>query len=215
MPWADNLVNLYTDEGGISPRQYIKDLESKVRANDKITVHLNTKVEDVAGFVGNFKVKVTGDKELETGAIVVATGAKAYVPNEYNYGKDKKRGHPERAGEGPRRRQLRRQERGHGPVRWFQEQRGALLQPRVLLQGRQERHRDQEEGPQGPGLHPAQGHQDLRLPGDPVQGGRRARRQVHPIPGEQDARDDLGRQDRGRAIPSSAPRSSCPPTASF
>ncbi|HSA35523.1 MAG TPA: FAD-dependent oxidoreductase, partial [Methanomassiliicoccales archaeon] len=85
-----NLANLYTDEGGISPRKYIKDLEAKVRANHKISVHLNTTVMDVAGFVGNFKVKVTGDKEIETGAIVVATGAKAYVPTEYNYGKDKK-----------------------------------------------------------------------------------------------------------------------------
>ncbi|MCG7844148.1 MAG: CoB--CoM heterodisulfide reductase iron-sulfur subunit A family protein [Methanomassiliicoccales archaeon] len=81
--------NLYTAEGGVSPREYIKGLEAKVRANDKITVHLNTKVEDVSGFVGNFKVKVTGDKELETGAIVVATGAKAYEPTEYNYGKNK------------------------------------------------------------------------------------------------------------------------------
>ena len=85
-----NMVNLYTNEGGISPKKYIKDLEAKVRANDKISVHLNTTVMDVAGFVGNFKVKVTGDKEIETGAIVVATGAKAYVPTEYNYGKDKK-----------------------------------------------------------------------------------------------------------------------------
>jgi len=85
-----NMVNLYTNEDGMSPRQYIKDLEAKLRANDKISVHLNTKVEDVTGFVGNFKVKVTGDKELETGAIVVATGAKAYEPTEYNYGKDKK-----------------------------------------------------------------------------------------------------------------------------
>ncbi|MCX6651122.1 MAG: CoB--CoM heterodisulfide reductase iron-sulfur subunit A family protein [Methanomassiliicoccales archaeon] len=81
--------NLYTDEGGKSPRQFIKDLEAKVRANDKITVHMNTKVEDVSGFVGNFKVKVTGGKEIETGVIVVATGAKPYEPKEYMYGKAK------------------------------------------------------------------------------------------------------------------------------
>jgi len=81
--------NLYTAVDDISPMKYIKDLESKVRANDKITVHFNSKVEDVTGFVGNFKVKITGGEEIETGAIVVATGAKAYEPKEYMYGKAK------------------------------------------------------------------------------------------------------------------------------
>jgi len=83
------MKNLYTAEGGTSPRQKIKDLESKVRANDKITVHMNTKVEDVTGFVGNFKVNITGGKEIETGAIVIATGAHPYEPKEYMYGKAK------------------------------------------------------------------------------------------------------------------------------
>lgn len=82
--------DLYTFEDGISPRKYIKDLESKIQADKNISVHLNTKAEDVSGFVGNFKVKITGGKELETGAIVVATGAKPYTPKEYNYGKDQK-----------------------------------------------------------------------------------------------------------------------------
>ncbi len=82
--------NLYTAEDGISPRDYIKDLDSKVRSDEMISVHLNTKVEEVTGFVGNFKVKVTGGKELDTGAIVVATGAKPYEPTEYNYGKDQR-----------------------------------------------------------------------------------------------------------------------------
>jgi heterodisulfide reductase subunit A len=81
--------DLYTPEEGISPRQFVKDLEAKVKANDKIKVHTKTKMEDVTGFVGNFKIKVTGDKELETGTIVVTTGAKPYEPKEYMYGKAK------------------------------------------------------------------------------------------------------------------------------
>ncbi|MBN1109220.1 MAG: CoB--CoM heterodisulfide reductase iron-sulfur subunit A family protein, partial [Methanomassiliicoccales archaeon] len=81
--------NLYTPEGDISPRQFVKDLEAKVKANDRIKVHTKTKVEDISGFVGNFKVKVTGGTEIDTGAIVVATGAKPYEPTEYMYGKAK------------------------------------------------------------------------------------------------------------------------------
>lgn len=82
--------DLYTHEDGISPRTYVKDLESKVKADKNISVYLNTKVEDVTGFVGNFKIKITGDEELETGAIVVATGAKPYTPTEYDYGNNEK-----------------------------------------------------------------------------------------------------------------------------
>ncbi len=83
------MKNLYTAEGGVSPREYIKKLENEVRGNGNITIHTNTKVEDVTGFVGNFKVKVTGGTEIETGAIVIATGAQPYEPKEYMYGKVK------------------------------------------------------------------------------------------------------------------------------
>jgi heterodisulfide reductase subunit A len=82
------MVNLYTPEGGRKPKDVANEIIDKVKGCGKITVHLNSEVQDVTGFVGNFKVKVSG-KEIETGAIVVATGGKEYEPKEYSYGKNK------------------------------------------------------------------------------------------------------------------------------
>ena len=82
------LAKLHQKEGSCAPKDYLDKLTSAIRGLDKITVHLNTEVEDVSGFVGNFKVKTTNG-EIETGAIVVATGASEYRPKEYLYGQDK------------------------------------------------------------------------------------------------------------------------------
>jgi heterodisulfide reductase subunit A len=65
-------------------------LISKVRQNDKITVHLSTDVKEVGGFVGNFKVKSSRGDEWDAGAIVVAVGGVEYKPKEYLYGQDPK-----------------------------------------------------------------------------------------------------------------------------
>ena len=51
---------------------------------------MNSEVEDVGGFVGNFKVKTHRGTRVETGAIVVAVGAEEYKPKEYLYGQDKR-----------------------------------------------------------------------------------------------------------------------------
>jgi heterodisulfide reductase subunit A len=86
------LNKLFTPEEGKSPKDYIKGLIAQVKASDKITLMMNSEIEDVAGFVGNYKVKVKtpeGTKELDTGAIVVAVGSEEYVPKEYMYGQDK------------------------------------------------------------------------------------------------------------------------------
>jgi heterodisulfide reductase subunit A len=84
-----SLAKLYHKEGNREPREYMNELIAKVRDAKNITVHLNTEVKDVTGFVGNFKVK-TAEEELETGTIIVATGATDYKPTEYSYGKDKR-----------------------------------------------------------------------------------------------------------------------------
>jgi len=65
-----------------------------VYSNKLIKVFLNANVENVSGYVGNFKT--TGalnsgsevKRELEHGAIIVATGGEEFHPNEYLYGKD-------------------------------------------------------------------------------------------------------------------------------
>ncbi|NVM30946.1 MAG: FAD-dependent oxidoreductase [Candidatus Helarchaeota archaeon] len=73
------------------PQAYLKKLIDRVNGNDKITVLLNTAIEDITGYVGNFKIKTTGEmKELETGIIIVATGGFEYKPTEYLYGQDER-----------------------------------------------------------------------------------------------------------------------------
>ncbi len=84
-----NAIKIYHEEDNRKVREYAKELITRVNNAKNITVHLNTHVEDVAGFVGNFKVK-TNNEEIETGAIVVAVGAKEYTPKEFLYGDDKR-----------------------------------------------------------------------------------------------------------------------------
>ncbi len=58
----------------------------------KIKVHLNSKVDTIAGLVGNFQIQLQSgnqeEKALEVGAVVVATGANIYVTEEFGYKTD-------------------------------------------------------------------------------------------------------------------------------
>jgi heterodisulfide reductase subunit A len=75
-------------------QKYLKTMIENVNSNKLIQVFLNAKVENVSGYVGNFRTTVTlnsdseAKKELEHGVIIVATGGEEYHPNEYLYGKD-------------------------------------------------------------------------------------------------------------------------------
>ena len=84
-----NAMKIYHEEDGRKVREFAKELITRVRNNKNITVHLTTEVQDVGGFVGNFKVKTTAG-EIETGSIVVAVGAEEYKPKEFLYGQDKR-----------------------------------------------------------------------------------------------------------------------------
>ena len=72
-------------------RTFLTELSSRVMSHPNINVHLSAEVEDIQGYVGNFKCSIkvrstdgeVGDEtELETehGVIVVATGGREYVP---------------------------------------------------------------------------------------------------------------------------------------
>jgi heterodisulfide reductase subunit A len=69
--------------------QYKSNLVERVNTHRNIDIHLNTDVTGVSGHIGHFNIKVVKDnkpKEFACGAIVVATGAKPAVTEEYNYG---------------------------------------------------------------------------------------------------------------------------------
>ncbi len=82
-----NAANIHHEEDGKKISTFAKELADKVNADKNITVHLNTEVQDVGGFVGNFKIQ-TSQGEIETGSVVVAVGAEEYKPTEYLYGQN-------------------------------------------------------------------------------------------------------------------------------
>ena len=60
-----------------------------VEKTDNLQIHLNTALEDVDGFVGNFKSTLASDGKtdvIEHGVAVIATGATGAKPDEYRYG---------------------------------------------------------------------------------------------------------------------------------
>ncbi len=82
-----NAAKIHHEEDGKKISTFAKELADKVSADKNITVHLNTEVQDVGGFVGNFKIQ-TSQGEIETGSVVVAVGAEEYKPTEYLYGQN-------------------------------------------------------------------------------------------------------------------------------
>ena len=88
--WAATSSRSITRRADRKPKDFMNELIGKVRDCKNITVHLNSEVKDVGGFVGNFKVKTT-DGEIETGAIIVAHRApRSTRPSEFLYGQDKR-----------------------------------------------------------------------------------------------------------------------------
>lgn len=73
-----DLDTLYPD--GEKATDFLAPLCDAV-ANDKsIVVHCECEVEEITGFVGNFKLRIGKDREFVAGAIVIATGFENYQP---------------------------------------------------------------------------------------------------------------------------------------
>ncbi len=69
----------------------LKQLINDVTTDSKIHVHLNTTIKKVDGFVGNFQTTLVGNATetvIPHGVTIMATGASAYKPSEYEFGKD-------------------------------------------------------------------------------------------------------------------------------
>jgi heterodisulfide reductase subunit A len=71
---------------------YVAKLVDRVTADERITTYFGAKIEDVHGFIGAFKTKVSmngGDPlEIEHGVAVIAIGASEWKPDLYGYGTD-------------------------------------------------------------------------------------------------------------------------------
>jgi len=77
--------------GSQDPQQQLKSIVKEVTENDRIHIYLNSEIEDIKGYIGNFKTTLSNSgekKEIEHGVVIVATGALEYKPKEYLYGSD-------------------------------------------------------------------------------------------------------------------------------
>jgi heterodisulfide reductase subunit A len=77
--------------GGEDIPSKLARLIQAVDSDSNISVYVDTELENVEGFVGDFKstLSTNGQKHLvEHGVSVIATGAEEFKPNEYLYGKD-------------------------------------------------------------------------------------------------------------------------------
>jgi heterodisulfide reductase subunit A len=87
-----NALRLFHTIKGEQVRPFVEDLVGKVTAHDDINVHLKSRIEEVQGFIGNFKTRVADDSsepvEIEHGVAVIATGAHEWKPDIYGYGSD-------------------------------------------------------------------------------------------------------------------------------
>jgi heterodisulfide reductase subunit A len=76
---------------GENIQQYLACLIEEVRSDKNIEIFLNSQIEHVDGFGGDFKTTIQHNGEskvLEHGVTIIASGASALKPNQYLYGKD-------------------------------------------------------------------------------------------------------------------------------
>ena len=84
-------VGLFRTWQGEDVQVNLDDLIGSVQSDPNIDIHLDTRLTQVEGFVGNFSSTLeSGDKEkvVEHGVSIIATGAVALKPREYLYGED-------------------------------------------------------------------------------------------------------------------------------
>jgi len=68
-------------------KELLDEMIKEFKASPKAHLHLSSKVTEVKGFVGNFEVTIDKAEKIPAGAIIVATGAKEWIPkDEYGYG---------------------------------------------------------------------------------------------------------------------------------
>ncbi len=86
-----NACNLYRTWQGEKVTDILTNMVREVENHPQIIVHLNSRLKNVDGFMGNFtSVIESGGEEqtIEHGVAVVATGAKELKPDQYLYGED-------------------------------------------------------------------------------------------------------------------------------
>jgi len=92
----DRLGGLLNQLDCIAPAEleagHLVEVKKAQLGKSGVKVHLGTQVDTIGGVVGNFQahleVELGDPLDLDVGAILVATGAEPYQPNEFDYGQD-------------------------------------------------------------------------------------------------------------------------------
>ncbi|MBM9535581.1 FAD-dependent oxidoreductase [Desulfobulbus alkaliphilus] len=86
-----NALHLFQTWSGEHVPRYLDGLRSEVVNHPRIAVFYHSTVVEVAGHVGNFTTTLRGDsgrrKTVRHGVVLITTGAKRYIPEEFEYGK--------------------------------------------------------------------------------------------------------------------------------
>lgn len=86
-----NLRDIHYTLEGEDPQKLLYDLIQKVRNNEKIHLFIESEIENISGYIGDFTTIIKNKQknlELKHGVIIVATGAQEYIPDEYLYGQN-------------------------------------------------------------------------------------------------------------------------------
>ncbi len=89
-----NALYLNTTWRGEDIQDYLLGLVRKMDDHPRIKTYLSHTIQEVDGFVGNFTTRAVGPDvqaeavELKHGVVIIATGAKELLPQEYLYGQD-------------------------------------------------------------------------------------------------------------------------------
>ncbi|MHC4433216.1 MAG: 4Fe-4S binding protein, partial [Planctomycetota bacterium] len=91
-----NLRKLYSTLSGQDPQELLHSTVEQVRASENIHLHLETEVEELTGYMGNYKTTLVGANGeagktvIEHGAAVVAVGASEAQTAEYLRGQSER-----------------------------------------------------------------------------------------------------------------------------
>ncbi len=84
-----NAWNLVTSSRGYNYRGYLEELIRTIENHPRIELLFNTEVKETGGFIGNFITTLktpAGEREIDHGVTILATGGQALKPEEYLYG---------------------------------------------------------------------------------------------------------------------------------
>jgi len=86
-----NALSLSADSYGRALSGYLSGVIDDVKSDENITVMLNTEINEIDGYVGNFITSVStldGKQEISHGVVIVAVGAQTNLPDRFLYGKN-------------------------------------------------------------------------------------------------------------------------------